>query len=36
MYNKLKIVFDSEKDKLNQIKHGGMSLYREVKRYAKT
>ncbi len=26
MYNKLKIVFDSEKDKLNQIKHGGLTL----------
>ena len=26
MYNKLKIVFDPEKDKLNQLKHDGLSL----------
>ena len=26
MYNKLKIVFDPEKDKLNQLKHEGLSL----------
>jgi uncharacterized DUF497 family protein len=26
MYNKLKIVFDPAKDKLNRIKHGGLSL----------
>mgnify|MGYP000190278200 CR=1 FL=1 len=26
MYNKLKIFFDTEKDKLNQSKHGGLSL----------
>jgi uncharacterized protein len=26
MYNKSKIVFDAEKDKLNQNKHGGLSL----------
>jgi uncharacterized DUF497 family protein len=26
MYNKLRILFDPEKDKLNQNKHGGLSL----------
>lgn len=26
MYNKLKIVFDREKDELNQLKHDGLSL----------
>jgi len=26
MYNKFKIVFDPTKDRLNQVKHGGLSL----------
>lgn len=30
MYNKLKIVFDPEKDKQNQIKHQGVSLIEAV------